>query len=359
MRIHFLSQEDITPALSLATDRFFLQGVQESRIGVLRVYSLSGDVILLGRYHATGELPDAGQVSVARRLSGGRVMPSGAGFVQFSLILPHRSAFFSDDPYNLAPFQVLNRYARPVLQGLKAGGIHVFYPGRDLLTIRQKPLGWISFTTEEDGALLCEGGLAVQRDFSVLPYFLDRADPHGSIPCQFFTPEQVTSVEQVTGRTVSVAQVAALVRHGFAQQPTLEVTDQDLNEAEPETIAGLMADCSLSSWLQHCPLRPDLPFHATTATQLGVLQVRFALTADNTLAEVQLSGDLIANPAAITALECNLHGCPLEREALWRVVDQTFLQPQNYLLGIGPLETVVETLLKSHVQVAVEAGKSL
>ena len=82
-------------------------------------------------------------------------------------------------------------------------------------------------------------------------------------------------------------------------------------------------------------------------TQLGVLQVRFALTSEKTFAEVQFSGDLIANPAAITALEQGLRGCPLERDALWRVVDQTFLQPQHYLLGIGPLQTVVETLLKA------------
>jgi lipoate-protein ligase A len=346
MHIRYLSQENITPALSLATDHFFLQDVQKSKTGVLRVYSLSGNVLLLGRYHGVAELSDAGQLSVARRLSGGRVIPGGAGFVQFSLILPHRSAFFSDDPYNLAPFQVLNRYARPIVQGLKAGGIDVFYPGRDLFTVRQKPLGWLSFTTEDDGTFLCEGGLAMQRDFSTLPHFLDRADPHGTIPCQFFAPEQVTSLEQLRGRRVSVAQIAALLRHGFVQQTLLEVTDEDLSSVEQATITSLTAPYSSLAWLQDRSLRPDLACHATTPTQLGVLQVRFSLTPDNTLAEVQLSGDLIANPAAIAALECSLRGCTLEREALWRVVDQTFLQPQHYLLGIGPLETVVETLLK-------------
>ncbi len=350
MRVRFFCQENLLPALSLATDRFFLPAVRETGTAVLRVSAFSGDVILVGRYHTLGGLPDPHAVTLARRLSGGRTVPAGQGFVQFSLILPHRSAFFSNDPYNLAPFQVLNRYARPILQGLKAAGIDVFYPGRDLLTVRRQPLGWISFTTEEDGALLCEGGLAVNRDLSLLPYLLDRADPQGTIPCQFFAPDQVTSLERVTGKPFPLPQTAAMLRQGFAQQPVLELVDQDLSSAEQAAISALAESQSSSEWLRSRPLRPDLPLHATTATQLGVLQIRFALTAEKTLAEVQFSGDLIANPAAITALEQGLRGCSMEREALWRVVDQTFLQPQYYLLGVGPLETIPDTILKGYTQ---------
>ena len=346
MRVRFFRQENLAPTLSLATDRFFLRTASRAEEAVLRVYSLPDDVLLIGRYHELGKLPDSGRVTVTRRLTGGRVVPAGQGFVQFSLILPHRSAFFSDDPYNLAPFQVLNRYARPLVQGLKAGGVEVFYPGRDLFTVRQRPLGWISFTTEEDGALLCEGGVAVSRDFSLLPQLLDRADPQGTLPGQFFAPGQVTSLEQVGGKTVAFAQVATLLRYGFAQQPMLDLADQDLSEAEQAAIFDLAESRPAGEWLYSWPLRPELPFQATSATQLGVLQIRFALTAEKTLAAVQFGGDLIANPAAIRALQQELRGCPLEREALWRVVNQTFLQPQNYLLGIGPLPAVLDTLLK-------------
>lgn len=350
VRLRFLCQESISPILNLAADRFFLRAVKETDIGCLRIYSLSGDVILLGRYLAVGELPSSQDVTFARRLSGGRAMPAGPGFVQFSLILPHRSAFFSDDPYHLAPFQVLNRYVRPVLQGLKAGGVEVFYPGRDLLTARQQPLGWVSFVTEENEALLCEGGLAVNRDFSVLPHWLDRADPQGTIPSQFFTPEQVTSLERLTGAPVTFAQGVRMFQHGFAQQPTVEMIEQEISDAERTAITALTGHQSVAACLRSRPVRPDLPRHVTTATQLGTLQVRFALTDEKTIAEIQFSGDLIANPAAVSALEQKLCGCRLEREALWRVVDQLFLQPQHYLLGIGPLETIVEMILKANGQ---------
>jgi len=349
MRMRFLLQEVSTPALNLATDLFFLQTVRKTGTPILRVYTLPGDVVLLGRYHASNQLPDTATPTLARRLSGGRVVPSGQGFVQFSLIFPHRSALVSDNPYNLAPFQVLNRHVRGVLQGLKAGGIEAFYPGRDLLTVRQQPLGWISFTTEDSGALLCEGGFAVNRDLSLLPYLLDRADPHGVIPCQFFAPEQVTSLERMTGQAFTLTQVAGMLRHGFAQQPALEVNDQDLSTEEQEAISALVERSPLHTWLQSRPLRLDFPFHATTTIQLGILQVRFALSTKQTLTAVQFSGDFIANPAAITALEQGLCGCPLERDALGRAVDRTFLQPEHYLLGIGPLQTIPETILKGHL----------
>ena len=350
MRLRFFCQEDATPTFALTANQFFLRTVRGTGTGLFHIYALPGDVVLLGRYHAAGELPASQQVTFARRLSGGRVVPAGQGFVQFALILPHRSAFFSDDPYHLAPFQVLNRYVRPVLQGLKAGGIEVFYPGRDLLTVRQQPLGWVSFTTADDGALLCEGGLAVNRDFGVLPYFLDRADPQGTIPSQFFAREQVTSLERCLGSPVPFAQVVRLLRHGFVQQPGVEIVEQEISAAEQTAITALAERQAAVTGLEGRTVRRDLPLQVTTATQLGVLHVRFSLTPEMTVAEIQFSGDLIANPEAIDALEQGLRGCPLERETLWRVVDQLFLQPQHYLLGVGRLEMVVETILKVRSQ---------
>src|SRR5262249_38705126 len=122
--------------------------------------------------------------------------------------------------------------------------------------------------------------------FSLLPYLLDRADPQGTIPGQFFAPEQVTSLEQFTGKPSAFLQVAAMLRRGFAQQPELELADQNLSNVEQVAISALAESQPSRDWLRSRPLRSDLPLRATTATQLGVLQVRFALTAEKTLADV-------------------------------------------------------------------------
>ena len=243
MQARFLKQLDLSPAQSVATDQYFLQTIGSTRLPILRLYTYPGDVVLLGRYHALDSFAENTTISMTRRLTGGRIFPSGHGFVQFSLILPHRSALFSDDPYHLAPFQVLNRYVRGVLYGLKTNGVEAFYPGRDFLTIRQLPAGWISFVTEDNGALLCEGGLFVQRDMSLLPHLLDRVDPQGTLPCQLFMPDQIANLEKTGGKTVPISQVTDLLRRGFAQQFgqfSLELDDQDLSAAEQKAIESFI-----------------------------------------------------------------------------------------------------------------------
>ena len=347
MQLRFFCQDQISSSLSRATDQFFLQNVAETQTAVLRVYTQPGDRVVLGRYHGVGTLFATDQVAVARRLSGGRVVPSGDGFVHFSLIVPHRSAPFSDEPYHLAPFQVLNRHVRGLLHGFKTAGIDIFYPGRDLLTVQQQPLGWISFTVEDTGAVLCEGGVSVQRDFSLLPYLLDRVDPHGTIPSQFFMHDQVTCITRLTGTAPTFPQMAHLIRRGYAEQPDFACIDKDLGHTESEQIDSMAAassDGGLYSW----PLQSGLTFHATTPISLGNLDVRFTVTPEQTLKNIQLSGDFLAPPATIMLLQHRLRGCPLEYTALWEVAERTFLQPQHYILGLRHMRIVPDTILKGY-----------
>lgn len=341
MQIRLLTQFDTTPLQSVATDQYFLHTVVETQLPILRVHTYPEDVLLLGRYHAADALGQDPGLTIAQRLSGGRAFPSGNGFVQFSLIVPHRSFFFSADPHHIAPFQILNRYVRGVLHGLKTGGVEVFYPGQDLLTVQRLPVGWHSFMTEDSGAVLYEGGVFVQRDMSLLPHFLDRVDPQGTLPCQLFMPDQVHNLGKALGRPPVPDQVVRLFRNGFTQQFELECLDQDLTHNERAAI--LESDLIPNSR----PLRSDLPYAATRQTPLGDLRVHFSLTPERTIETIQFSGDFIANPAGIQALEHNLEGCPLEKAALWQVIDQTFLEPEHYLIGAGKLADLPGLLLNA------------
>src|SRR5439155_1013200 len=105
--------------------------------------------------------------------SGGRAFPAGEGFLGLSLVLSHRSAIVGDDPFALAPEQVMNRYVRGILEGLRLVGVAAFYPGRDLVTVDGRPLGLVAFEVDRAGALLFEAIVANGRDPSVLPGLLD------------------------------------------------------------------------------------------------------------------------------------------------------------------------------------------
>ncbi len=345
MKLRVVCQEHVSPRLSLASDRFFLQTVDNT--AVLRVYTHPGDVVVLGRYHAVEPLTETGRVTVSRRVSGSRVTPSGQGFVNFSLILPHRSAFFSNDPFYLAPFQVLNRYVRGVLHGFKAVGVNVFYPGRDFLTVDRRTVGWVSFSSEENGAVLIEGLLAVERDFSLLPTLLDRVDPHGTIVSQFFAPTQVTSLERVAGRPPSLAQVARFLQHGFSQLATPCIT-QDLNQTEQEHIARLAHTAAADPWLYNWPTRHDLPFRPSVPTPLGSLTLGFGVSPQRTLSELCLSGDFIAPAHTVRLLQSRLSGQPVTYPALEQALDQLFLHPEHYLLGPKHLRVIPETIVHAY-----------
>src|SRR5437867_6171475 len=132
-----LVQPDITPGTSLAWDRQLLGDAPQ--MGALRVYAFGGDVLSLGRYHLA---PEAGSVPLHRRHSGGRAMLAGDGFVGMALTLPHRSALVSHEPLALTPEQVMNRCVRGLLEGLKQAGVSAFYPGRDLLTVEGRSIGF-------------------------------------------------------------------------------------------------------------------------------------------------------------------------------------------------------------------------
>jgi len=60
-----------------------------------------------------------------------------------------------------------------------------------------------------------------------------------------------------------------------------------------------------------------------------------------------LAGDFIANSPAIERLERALRGCPAEPAAVEAVVGAVFAEPENFILGVGPVGTVAETVARA------------
>jgi hypothetical protein len=93
-------------------------------------------------------------------------------------------------------------------------------------------------------------------------------------------------------------------------------------------------------------LRRDLPLCGSSGIQTGVLEARFALEQERFIKEIQFAGDFIANSPAITELEYRLRLCPADWTAIMRVVDTVFADPANYILGVGRLRAVTDTIVK-------------
>ena len=334
--LDLIVQPALSPRESLAADRRLLDEAPAGQ-GALRVYALAGEVLSLGRYHLTPE-PLAGcAVTLWRRHSGGRAMPWGEGFVGLSLVLPHRAALVASDPLALAPEQVMNRYVRGILEACDLSGVPALYPGRDVITVQRRILALVSFEVEASGALVFEAVIASGRDFSALPGLLDRADPGGVVKAGMLTGEDTTSLARQLGRALDAAEVADRLRRGYERRLGVSFRERTL---------ALDADLDAAGWLAQRRLHPHLDRHASVATQLGVLEAHLAL-AGGRIEEAMLAGDFIANSPAIERLERALRGCPAEPAAVEAMVAGVFAEPENFILGVGPLRTVSETIARA------------
>jgi lipoate-protein ligase A len=346
--VAFVPQRNVAPSIGVATDRYLLGALGKSsrpRPGVLRIYSFPGDVLAAGRWHlAPPTAVDAGEAFV-RRLTGGRALALGEGYVGISLLLPHRSALFAGDPLALAPFQIANRYVRGLLRSLKNLGLPVFYPGRDLVTVNRRPIAALSFETDDEGRLAFEMILAVERPLGAVAQLLDRWDVGGVIKADLLALESGTCLRDEIGETLPFDDLAALLREAFAQQYGVTVDDGPLSPLEDQAVAAL-AQRESRAWTNARVLRRDLPLAGSSGIQTGVFEAHFALEQERFVKEIQLAGDFIANSAAVAALEYRLRLCPAEWTAITRVVDAVFADPANYLLGIGRLRTVADTIIK-------------
>jgi lipoate-protein ligase A len=350
--LDFIVQPRIAPAVSLAAENHFLHVMgrpSRTRMGVLRVYDFAGDVLSLGRYHLVPEHPAASDDCVLhRRHSGGRAIPFGDGFVGLSLFLPHRAALFSDNPLALAPYQVMNRYVRGILEACKLVNVPAFYPGRDFVTVDRRALALVSFEVDRAGALLFETIIANQRDFSVLPALLDHVDRSGVIKAEMLTADSTTCLAEVLGTLLTTEEVAEMLRRGFETQFNITLEPHVLTPLEHQAIEATAAhEFHGDRWLRQRHVRPELDRHAVTRVQLGLFETYFALEQDRFIKDIVFAGDFIANSPAIEQLERDLRLCPVEWRAIDAAASTIFAQPENFILGIGPVRTIAESITKA------------
>jgi hypothetical protein len=320
------------PGSQVGWQRAMMTRVRATGCAMLRVTTGTGERALLGRYHV--EPPAAAPGVFARRLTGGRVVPDGAGFAGVALVLPHRSALESPDPHALRAEQVMNRAVRGILEACGRLGVEAYYPGRDLLTVAGRPVGWLSLTADDDGVTLFEAGLAVHADLAVLPRLLDRVDPDGVVPATLWLPEAVTSLSQESGDgSLTEARVLDALAEGFAARLGLDVVSADDLEASGDGVPAWVVD-------------PGLDRRNEMASMLGTIRVHLALDGDARIAALRLTGDVIAPPATMVALERALVGARLDEGDVTARLAAVLGRAEHWMLGAGATATLVRAIAR-------------
>ncbi len=200
----------------LGLELHFLDAVARRETApVLLIYGSPGRLVSIGRYHLYGGPSERDGINVMRRLTGGRVVGAGQGWLGLALILPTRTALLKEDVTRLKPEQIMNRYARGILSAMRAMGIECFYPGRDAITFEHREIAMCTFETEAAGAMLFEASVAHNRGMEELVHDLERIDPEGALSCRMYDAASATKVVRELARDISFDELAGAIASGY------------------------------------------------------------------------------------------------------------------------------------------------
>ena len=338
----------IAPALApddlLGLELHFLDAVATRQTPpVLLIYASPGRAISIGRYHLYCGPPERDGINVFRRLTGGRVVGAGQGWLSVALILPSRTALLKDETTQLKPDQIMNRYARGLLTAMRAMGIDCFNPGRDAITFEQREIAMCTFETDASGAMLFEASIAHNRGMEDLVHDLERIDPDGALSCRMYDAASATKVVRELARDVAFDELAGAIASGY-QSSLGETRRRDLTALESAQAQHRGRDLATSNWLQGRVSRQSMTLKNRIASQLGAIEAAVALSADKPVEAVRLSGDFIANSPAIAELESELRGRTLELPSISQAITKTFGHNENFFLGAGELSNLVRLI---------------
>ncbi len=317
---------------------------QRAASPLLIAYTLAGRVVSIGRYHLYGGAPERGGINVMRRLTGGRVVGAGEGWIGAALILPNRTALLPERDAHLTPEQVMNRYARGLLSALERCNLKCFYPGRDAITFNRRELAMCAFETDGQAAMLFEVALAINRGMEELVHELECVDPEGQLPSAMYGPEIATKLVREIDRDVSFEQLAGALVDGYRDQLG-EVRVRDFSSDEAAEGAHRGAALEESGWLTNRVPDASLNRAARTSGQLGAVEAHAALR-DGRIERLVMSGDFIANSPGVAAFEREIRAGTFDLPSVSRAALKTFASGDNYFLALGDLTNLVQLVMK-------------
>jgi len=307
----------------------------EPDVGWWRLWHRPQPGLAAGRFH---RLP--ADARVARRLSGGRIVPVGPGVLCATLAIS-RSAMLDRRGGELRPDQVLNRALRPVLALVRELGADAFYPGRDLVTVGGRAILYASFTVASDGVLLIEQLVSLRTPFSSLAALLSEADPLGVAAVDRDTFSSSIALADLMEPPPEESWPDHLVRHaGGAWGAHVEVSaelERILSAATPPS------DEAYRSFARERGPRPIGHASAIAIAMLGVLEVSASLV-DGVMSETQISGDVIAPFETLETVASACDGLPPGDGEIPSRIQNALAADGGFALGMGDLAALIQRL---------------
>ena len=310
---------------------------------LLLLHTSPGRYLSLGRYHLYAGPSERAGINAYRRLTGGRIYGAGQGWLSLALILPTRTSLLKEDATRLKPDQVMNRYARGLLAGMRTLGVNSFYPGRDAITFNQREIAMCTFECNPSGAMLFEAAVALNRGMEEVVHDLERFDADSALACAMYGPESATKMVRELDRDVTFDELAGAIADGYAGLLG-GINRRELTSVESAQAEHRGRELIASGWLNRSVGPASVTLKNRMASQLGASEAAVGLNDTGTVETLTLSGDFIANSPAVAELETELRGKPLELATVSRAVTKIFSGGENFILGAGELSNLVRLI---------------
>lgn len=309
----------------------------EPERALLRLWSRPARALSVGRYHRIGDASDPG---MQRRLSGGRVVPIGPGVLGVTLAVAS-SQWLAPGAARLRPDQILNRALRPLLASLRALGVDAFYPGRDLVTSRGRPVAYAAFCPFADGVVLIEQLVALNASFAEIESLATVIDPEGVTgiaPGAF--AESVTLEELGAARPRSWWLSSIVENSAAVFRVESVILDQPPNDLAIAVPACADAYRGFARERRACAAGKR---RVSGLGQLGLVEAAASVD-DGVVSGLEITGDLIAAFATLEAVTGACEGQPAEAAVLRRTVLREVADEGRFVLGVRDLEELVARL---------------
>jgi hypothetical protein len=267
------------------------------------------DAIALGAFQRASSL-EPSQLPVVRRGSGGPAVRIGKGTLWVALLLPRVDALVACDEA-----RIVNRYVRPLLRALTKCGALAHFFGRDWVSVKHRPAGWIGFAHERgSGRAVVEAFIARETRFDLGP----RAAYLGKEP---------GTLEEIVGTRVEEGRLAEAIVAAYAGAYGRAAVDRGAISPPPDSGGGREGGLFSRGALI------DSPWSATVDEVIGLLGA-----GPDANGQFRIGGDLLVSRDALASLETSLKTA--SDDDIDALVDAALGAPGVAIDGVASLRSV-------------------
>ncbi len=372
----YISDDSVTASFGLAGDEFLMAGYRgfQPRPPTLRLYTYRSHCVIVGRFQNVeaelnpqvalcfgGKLPDleAGLnvpdcrirgIAINRRLTGGGTIVMGEDQLGMALVTSTR---YPDTPAH--PREILERYSRGVLEGLRGLGIDACFRPKNDIEVGGRKIAGLGTYIDEDDVLLFHTSLLVDLDIPLMLSLLNIPFEKISDKEVASFQERLTTVSRELGRQLKPPDIRENIKRGFEKALGIEFSAMPFSEAEVSGIRGLERErYQTSEWVYQRTRSPDMVGTSLKKTEAGLLRIYVALNG-SVIKSILITGDFFSTSQTINDIEAKLRWSPVERAKIEETLERELSAGGRYIMGLSP-ETLTEAILDAAANAKLKGG---